>query len=303
MALLMISLSIGLLIGSIVWKAYQVFQAVPTEDRSLLDQPPLGFVLVWPIIRMSVFYFGFIVSEKYRFGTALRLKHAGVQYCLTPEQFFFAKLLCAAVACLLTWWTLLMTGIDSIGLALTLGFGGFMYPELWLKEATAKRQREVVRALPFYLDIITLSVEAGSNLTGGLTQAVHKSGDGPLRIEWSRVLRDIRAGKTRASALRDMSDRAGTQAVTSVINSMIQAEKTGSSLGPILRAQSDQLRTTRFMEAEKLAMEAPVKLLGPLVVFIFPTTFMVLGFVILSKAIQAGVITWGPLLWAYSWPG
>lgn len=303
MTLLFISLSIGLLIGVATWNIYQVFTAVPDEDRSLLDQPPIGFRIVWPLIRLACHYFGFLVTQKYRMSTDLRLKHAGVQYSLSPEQFFFSKCLCAIAAALVVCWLLILVGVQSPGLAFSLGIGGFFYPELWLRETANRRKREVFRALPFYLDIITLSVEAGSNLTGGLTQAVHKSGDSPLRTEWSRVLRDIRAGKTRAQALRDMSNRAGSQPVTSVINSMIQAEASGSSLGSILRAQSDQLRTTRFMQAEKLAMEAPVKLLGPLVIFIFPTTFMVLGFVILSKAIQAGVITWGPLLWAYSWPG
>ena len=83
---------------------------------------------------------------------------------------------------------------------------------------------------------------------------------------------------------------------------MNQAEKTGSSLGPVLRAQSDQLRSTRFLKAEKMAMEAPVKLLGPLVMFIFPTTFIVIGFVILSKALGDGIITWAPLVWAFSNP-
>ena len=84
---------------------------------------------------------------------------------------------------------------------------------------------------------------------------------------------------------------------------MIQAEKTGSSLGPIMRAQAEQLRNARFLKAEKMAMEAPVKLLGPLIMFIFPTTFLVLGFVIISEAIQQGVLNWKPMVWAFYWPG
>ena len=191
----------------------------------------------------------------------------------------------------------------SLGTGLVFACGGFFYPDIWLRDVAQRRSREIFRTLPFYLDIITLSIEAGSNLTGGLTHAVQKSGDGVLRSEWNRVLRDVRAGKTRAEALRTMAENSGSTAVNSVVTSMIQAEKTGSSLGPILRSQSDQLRKTRFLKAEKLAMEAPVKLLGPLVMFIFPTTFFVIGFVILSKAMQSGLITWWPLVWAYSWPG
>jgi len=92
-------------------------------------------------------------------------------------------------------------------------------------------------------------------------------------------------------------------AVDNLVGSLIQAEKIGSSLGPILRAQAQQRRTERFTRAEKLAMEAPVKLLGPLVMFIFPTTFMVLAFIIIVKAVVAGVITFPPLVWALTWPG
>lgn len=83
---------------------------------------------------------------------------------------------------------------------------------------------------------------------------------------------------------------------------MIQAERTGASLGPVLRAQSDQLRSARFLKAEKMAMEAPVKLLGPLIMFIFPTTFMVITFVMLSKALAEGLLTWAPLVWAFNNP-
>ncbi|MCG7878440.1 MAG: type II secretion system F family protein [Candidatus Thiodiazotropha taylori] len=135
---------------------------------------------------------------------------------------------------------------------------------------------------------------------------MNKASDGPLRQEFSRVLRDIRAGKPRSDSLRDLGDRVDTESIRNVVSSIIQAEKTGSSLGPVLKAQADQLRSTRFQKAEKLAMEAPVKLLGPLVMFIFPNTFLIIIFVILSSAIQKGVLTWAvfkPLVLAFNWPG
>ena len=140
-------------------------------------------------------------------------------------------------------------------------------------------------------------------MTGGLTQAVQKSNDSALRSELSRVLRDIRAGKSRADSLRDLAERTGSLPIKNIVSGLIQAERTGSSLGPLLRAQADQLRSERFQRAEKQAMEAPVKLLGPLMMFIFPTTFLVLIFLVLSKALMQGVVTWGPIVWAYQWPG
>lgn len=193
-------------------------------------------------------------------------------------------------------------GKSSWSYVLLAGFFGFYYPEIWLKETLDKRNKAIFKALPFYLDVITLSVESGTNLLNGISQAVEKAPEGPLRVEFGRVLRDVRAGKPRQESLRALSDRIGIESIQNVVSSMIQAEKTGASLGQVLRAQSDQLRSERFLKAEKMAMEAPVKLLGPLIMFIFPTTFLVIIFVILSKAISQGVITWWPLVWAFTHP-
>ncbi len=243
------------------------------------------------------------MSETQSQSVLARLKRAGVEYSLSPQQFLAAKLLAAVFFGVAVSLAGMHIGRASLLMGLPAALGGFFYPDLWLRELTSTRSTAILRTLPFYLDVITLAVEAGTNLTGGLTQAVQKTGDSPLRREFSRVLRDIRSGKTRADALRDLSDRTGNLAVSNVVTGLIQAEKTGSSLGPILRAQAQQLRTQRFQLAEKKAMEAPVKLLAPLVIFIFPTTGLVIGFILISKAIQDGILTWAPLVWAFSWPG
>ncbi|MCW8177864.1 type II secretion system F family protein, partial [Verminephrobacter aporrectodeae] len=118
-----------------------------------------------------------------------------------------------------------------------------------------------------------LCVEAGLNMQGAITQAVAKGPPSLVREEFQRVLRDLRAGKGRAEALRDMGERLNEPSVTNFIMAVIQAERMGMSLGPVLRAQADQRRSERFLRAEKLAMEAPVKMLFPLIAFIFPCTF------------------------------
>ncbi len=298
-----ISLMFGAFVAIVFYQVYRIFNAVPDEDRSFMDRPALGYRLVWPLIQVFVHYFGEYIGEQQKTLTFFRLKQAGVEYSLSPEQFVGAKVVSFFAFTMLFYLLLKMAGFSAGMFSICIGIAGYFYPELWLREITGKRKNNILKALPFYLDIITLSVEAGSNLTGGLTQAVMKSSDSPLRSEISRVLRDIRAGKTRAESLRAMADRSGSRSLTSVVSSMIQAEKSGSSLGPILRAQAEQLRSERFQRAEKLAMEAPVKLLGPLVMFIFPTTFLVLGFLILSKAILEQMITFAPIVWAYHWPG
>lgn len=303
MNILFVSLLFGAFISLLVWNLFQVVTEVPDEDRSYLDRPPTGFRLVWPMVRLFVHYFGGLVSRNYRLVTHMRLRRAGMEYSLSPEQFLAGKLISAGVFVAFGYLLLSMLENQTYVWLLLAAVLGYFYPELWLKEATDARNRAIFKALPFYLDIITLSVEAGSNLTGGLTQAVQKAPDGPLRIEFSRVLRDVRAGKPRAEALRDLTERVSSDGINSVVSSLIQAEKTGSSLGAVLRAQADQLRSARLLKAEKMAMEAPVKLLGPLIIFIFPNTFLVLAFVLLSKAIQQGILTWAPIVRAFYWPG
>lgn len=303
MDILLVSLLFGGFVTLLVWNIYQVITDVPEEDRSYLDRPALGFRLIWPLIRLLVHYLGPHVSRNYRLVTHMRLRRAGMDYSLSPEQFLAGKIIAALAVIGLSLAIQYLLGYSpSMIFAILGGVGGFFYPELWLKEVTDTRNKAIFRALPFYLDIITLSVESGTNLTGGLTQALQKAPDSPLRNEFGRVLRDIRAGKPRAEALRAMTERVSSDGVNNVVSSMIQAEKTGSSLGPVLRAQADQLRSLRFQKAEKIAMEAPVKLLGPLVMFIFPNTFLVVAFLLISNAVQKGVLTWAPLVRALYWP-
>ena len=112
---------------------------------------------------------------------------------------------------------------------------------------------------------------------------------GVMRNEFQRILRDMRAGKSRSDAMRDMALRVNDPSVTNFTNAVIQAERMGMSLGPVLRAQADQRRSERFLRAEKLAMEAPVKMLFPLLAFIFPCTFIVLFFPIVMKFMHSGL--------------
>jgi len=153
-----------------------------------------------------------------------------------------------------------------------------------------KRHGQILKALPVYLDFITLSVEAGLNLTGAITQTIDKGPQGPLRHELYLVMRDIRSGLSRADALRRLDTRLQMDEITSLVGTIIQAEKMGASLGGALRIQSEQRRVERFQRAEKQAMEAPVKLLGPLLIFIFPLTFLVLAFPIVMKFMQQGML-------------
>ncbi len=168
--------------------------------------------------------------------------------------------------------------------------GGFFYPSIWLADVQAKRLKAVQKTLPVYLDFITMAVEAGLNMTGAINQAMDKGPPGPLRHEFFLVVRDLRSGLSRSEALRRMDARLHMAEITSFVGTVIQAERMGARIGSALRAQSEQRRTERFQRAEKLAMEAPVKLIGPLMMFIFPVTFIVLFFPIVSKFMNSGLL-------------
>jgi tight adherence protein C len=153
-----------------------------------------------------------------------------------------------------------------------------------------KREAEILRQLPFTLDLITLAVESGLNLSGAMFETVNKGPIGPLRDELALVLRDMRTGVARAQALQAMADRLQLAPVNHFVGGLIAAEKQGAALGPLLRAQAMQRRNERFAAAEKAAMQAPVKMLFPLIVFIFPCTFIVLFFPVFYKLAQEGWI-------------
>jgi tight adherence protein C len=294
----LLALLCGTAVALVALQVGRAVAKIPNEDRRYKDTPPLGFRLIWWPIQWCSYPLARIVSEEPTSKLAIRLRKAGLEFCITPTQFVAARLLCAlvvaAVAALIL--TLLRHGpgggFSAAGYRQAAAIGalfGWCYCGIWLKDRIALRKRELQKSLPFVLDLITLCVEAGLNLQGAFNQAVDKGPHGILREEIQRVLRDVRNGKARSDALRSMSDRLQEPSVMNFVTAMIQAERIGMNLGPALRAQADQRRSERFLRAEKLGMEAPVKLLFPLIAFIFPCTFIVLFFPIAIQFMNSGL--------------
>jgi tight adherence protein C len=275
--------------GLIGWVISQSVAEIPEEDRTYLDKLPMFFrALWWPTLWVA-FHLGRFIPISARESLMVKLRLAGLDYVISPEQLLAHRVVVSVVGCLIGLWSTTFLAFLPVSTALMIGGGfGFIYSTSWFRDRVLKRKNDMLKTLPFFLDIITLCVEAGLNLTGAFQQAVLKGPEGPLKVEASRVLRDIRAGKPRVDALRAMAERMNDTAITSLVSAMIQAEQLGMNLGPIMRAQADQRRTERFVRAEKAAMEAPVKMLFPLIAFIFPCTFLVLGFPILMKFMQMG---------------
>ena len=183
----------------------------------------------------------------------------------------------------------LMNVIDfNLAWSLVVALIGLFYPLIWVNDQVSKRHLQISRALPFNLDLLTLSVEAGLDFTAALAKVVEKGKTGPLREELALVLKQLKMGKTREEALKGMIARVDLPALSQFVTALIQADKMGTSLGKVLRIQSTQLRIERTQRAEKLANEAPVKMLFPLIACIFPTVFMVL---------------FGPIVFAFMYGG
>ena len=158
---------------------------------------------------------------------------------------------------------------------LVMGIIGFMLPRFWLRSAVGSRQRKIVKNLPDAMDLITTCVEAGLGLDAALAK-VSGQMKGPLAKEISQMLLEVGMGRLRRDALSDLGQRTGVQELISFVNAVIQAEQLGVSIGHVLKVQSDQMRTHRRQRAEKLAHEAPIKMMFPLVLCIFPAFMLVI---------------------------
>lgn len=162
----------------------------------------------------------------------------------------------------------------------------YAYPLLWLRKTLKSRHASIMLALPFVLDLLTLSVEAGMDFMSALQRNCERRRLDPLNEELIRMTREIQMGVARRVALRNMADRVRQPDLKAVSYALIQADELGVPIGPILRIQSEQLRTRRFDRAERLANEAPVKMLGPLLLCIFPAVMIVLLAPILMEAVK-----------------
>lgn len=162
-------------------------------------------------------------------------------------------------------------------------FVGFIYPDIWVSGTRKRRHEEIRLQLPFVIDLLTLSTEAGLDFIGALQKVVEKTRPGPLVDEIGRMLQEIQLGTTRADAMRAMSWRIDLSEIASLVAVLVTADQMGSPLGEVLRVQSDLIRTQRFTNAEKRGAAASQKILFPLIFFIMPAVFiMIFGPVILG---------------------
>lgn len=267
-----------------------LYSMIDQEDRTYMDPLSWKLKLLWPFIQIVANFFVVFLPYEMLENTETKISSSGVSYLLNAEQFIALRIISAMIAPALALFAMVCLDNYQPFWFVVTPLLGFMLPVIWLSDTRKRRDDAVIRTLPTYLDFLTMCVEGGLNLQGALGQAMEKATPGPLRNEFAVVLRDLRSGLSRSDALRRMAERLDIQEITSFVSSIIQAEKMGASLATVLRVQSDQRRNERFQRAEKQAMEAPVKLVFPLVLFIFPVTFIVLLFPIAMKFISEGML-------------
>lgn len=169
---------------------------------------------------------------------------------------------------------------------------GFFLPELWLGGRISKRQGDVRKAMPDALDLLTICVEAGLGFDAAMAK-VYDKWDNVVALSFGRVIREIQLGKLRRDALKDMADRLGVAEMTSFIAAVIQSEQLGVSLARVLRIQADQMRIKRRQIAEEAAHKAPIKMLIPMAILIFPSICIVLmtpAILMLMQSALSGIL-------------
>ncbi|MBN1898533.1 MAG: type II secretion system F family protein [Spirochaetes bacterium] len=214
------------------------------------------------------------------------LNRAALQDKLTHHR-FFAIQIASGIGGMVFYLLVLVFLLEAIEMNVIYLFlfllVGFYMPILWMQDIRKKREKKILKALPDTLDLLTLCVEAGLDFSAGINKIVTKGKEGPLKDEFARLENEISIGASRIEALRNMMKRNDIDDLGSFLISLIQAIKMGTSLAPILRAQAEQIRMKRSLRAEKIAAEAPVKMLGPLLICIFPTVFIIIFTPIIMK--------------------
>jgi tight adherence protein C len=219
-----------------------------------------------------------------------KLLLAGNPGGLETGQFLALYLLITIVLTFLAF--LMARGTEKQLLFGVIGLGfGLVVPDFWLKRRIQAREVAMRKALPSFLDLLTVSVEAGLGFDAALARVTTRE-SGPLAEEFQRVLQEIRMGKPRRDALKDLGGRTEVKELSGFVAALVQADQLGVSIGNVLRVQAQQMRRSRRQRAEEAAMKAPIKMLFPLVFFIFPSLFIVL----LGPAVIQMVETFGQML-------
>lgn len=250
---------------------------VAAEGRG---EAPTGSALVGIALRLARMLAPLHANaEKSQRGAELarKLRRAGQPFGMTVPEFMGLRYVTFAVGALLG----VALSDQAAGkfdwfYVLPVAIFGFFYPNLRLNAVMAKRMTQVIRDMPYVLELLTLSTEAGQDFTSAMALVIDKAPPGPLVDEFRIAHQEVTLGKSRADSLRSMAQRVDLPELTSFVLALLQAEQLGTSVGSVLRIMAEQMRIKRSTLAEEMAGKVPVKLMAPLIMLIFPASFIVL---------------------------
>ena len=246
-----------------------------TRDKELLE--PLGRRAITPVFRSIVGLGRRFTPVGYLEKTRVKLVRAGSPEPAALDRFLITKIV--AIAAIPLGFVLILGvadfgGLNGLLVSALLGAALFFAPDAALNRRVEQRTHAIKIAMPEILDLLVISVEAGLGFEQALERVITEV-PGPLSDEFSRMLGEVRAGASRADAMRAMETRLDVAEVRSFILTMLQADTFGVSIARVLRNQADEMRIKRRQYAQELAQKAPVKMLLPMVFCIFPALFVV----------------------------
>lgn len=251
---------------------------VATLEEIELSQPFSERVIIPLINRIGEFSARFTPQKAIQ-DTSRKMELAGNPWPIDAATFLAIRFILAVVlgglaafafAGSTTWST-----TDKAMLIGGATFGGFYVPQIMLSTRITRRQKEIRNAMPDALDLLTICVEAGLGFDAAMSKVAEKW-ETELSLAFARVIREVQLGKVRREALKDMSDRLGIAELTSFVAAIIQSEQLGVSMSKVLRIQSDQMRLKRRQRAEEEAHKAPIKMIIPLALLVFPSIMIII---------------------------
>ena len=265
----------------------------PVEDLEWRDRAPILFRFARPIVNLFAHRVATSMSPQLRAVLTARLSTAGLSYSVRPEELLVTQRIGFFLGVgmfIYAYAVLNLTAGIALYVLIFCAPVGYLFPRIWLRDAIHRRHRIIEKQFPFFLDILVLSMRAGLNFSGAIAQSVAKMPAGPVKEEFSRLLREIRTGTSRRDALRELAVRVDLPAISNFTAAINQAEDSGGEIGRALIAQASQRRSERFLRAEKLANQAPMKLLLPLVALLFPISLIIILFPLFIRARDSGAL-------------
>jgi tight adherence protein C len=246
------------------------------RDRELDES--FGQRVLKPLIRGWALKLGRLTPSASQEKLKIKIAEAGNPSGIGPTEFVGMRILLALG---LGGGAFLLFGIPASSpqirflIPMVLAVFGFIMPKIWLDRKAKARKKDLIRTLPDAIDLLAISVESGLGFDPAMLRVAEKW-DNTISREFGRVLSEMRIGKSKREALREMADRCGINDLNTFVSAVIQADQLGVAITQVLRVQSEALRVRRRQRAEELAQKAPIKMLFPMVFLIFPALYVVI---------------------------